>query len=72
MKLIKKWIKEILTGLDYLHSNKVVHHDIKCENILLDRISGHLKIGCIGAVEQLSEGQEYFEKYLGTPEFMAP
>ena len=72
MKLIKKWIKEILTGLDYLHSNKVVHHDIKCENILLDRISGHLKIGCIGALEQLSEGQEYFEKYLGTPEFMAP
>ena len=72
MKLIKKWIKEILTGLDYLHSNKVIHHDIKCENIYLDRISGHLKIGCIGALEQLSPGQEYFDKYLGTPEFMAP
>ena len=72
MKLIKKWIKEILTGLDYLHSNKVIHHDIKCENIYLDRISGHLKIGCIGALEKLSPGQEYFDKYLGTPEFMAP
>ena len=72
LKLIKKWIKEILTGLDYLHSNKVIHHDIKCENIYLDRISGHLKIGCIGALEQLSPGQEYFDKYLGTPEFMAP
>ena len=72
MKLIKKWIKEILTGLDYLHSNKIIHHDIKCENIYLDRISGHLKIGCIGSLEQLNEGQEYFEKYIGTPEFMAP
>ena len=72
MKLIKKWIKEILTGLDYLHSNKVIHHDIKCENIYLDRISGHLKIGCIGALEKLSPGQEFFDKYLGTPEFMAP
>ena len=72
LKLIKKWIKEILTGLDYLHSNKIIHHDIKCENIYLDRISGHLKIGCIGSLEQLKEGQEYFEKYIGTPEFMAP
>ena len=72
IKLIKKWIKEILTGLDYLHSNKLIHHDIKCENIYLDRISGHLKIGCIGSLEQLSQGKDYFDKYLGTPEFMAP
>ena len=72
IKLIKKWIKEILTGLDYLHSNKLIHHDIKCENIYLDRISGHLKIGCIGSLEQLSQGKDYFDKYIGTPEFMAP
>ena len=72
LKLIKKWIKEILTGLDYLHSNKIIHHDIKCENIYLDRISGHLKIGCIGSLEQLKADQEYFNKYIGTPEFMAP
>ena len=72
LKLIKKWIKEILKGLDFLHSNKVIHHDIKCENIFLDRISGHLKIGCIGSLELLDSGQEFFDKYLGTPEFMAP
>ena len=72
IKLIKKWIKEILTGLDYLQNNKIIHHDIKCENIFLDRISGHLKIGCIGSLEQLSQGKEYFDKYVGTPEFMAP
>ena len=72
LKLIKKWIKEILTGLDYLHSNKIVHHDIKCENIYLDRITGHLKIGCIGSLEKLPSNKDYFEKYLGTPEFMAP
>ena len=72
LKLIKKWIKEILKGLDYLHSNKIIHHDIKCQNIYLDRISGHLKIGCIGALEKLQNDSEYFEKYAGTPEFMAP
>ena len=72
IKLIKKWIKEILTGLDYLHSNRIIHHDIKCENIYLDRISGHLKIGCIGCIEKLPEDLDHFEKYLGTPEYMAP
>ena len=72
IKLIKKWIKEVLKGLDFLHSNNIIHHDIKCENIYLDRISGHLKIGCLGSIEKLPEGKENFEKYLGTAEFMAP
>jgi len=72
LKLIKKWIKEILNALDYLHSNNIIHHDIKCENIYLDRISGNLKVGCMGSIEKLPSGAEYFEKYAGTPEFMAP
>ena len=72
LKLIKKWIKEILAGLDFLHTNHLIHHDIKCENIYLDRISGHLKIGCIGALERLPAEVDHFEKYAGTPEYMAP
>ena len=72
IRLIKKWIKDILTALDYLHSNNIIHHDIKCENIFLDRISGFLKIGCIGSIESLPLGADHFEKYAGTPEFMAP
>ena len=58
--------------MDYLHSNNIIHHDIKCENIYLDRISGNLKIGCIGSIESLPLGSDHFEKYAGTPEFMAP
>ena len=58
--------------MDYLHSNNIIHHDIKCENIYLDRISGNLKIGCIGSIESLPMGVDHFEKYVGTPEFMAP
>ena len=33
IKLIKKWIKQLLNALDYLHSNDYIHHDIKCQNI---------------------------------------
>ena len=71
IKLIKKWIKQILLALDYLHSNGYIHHDIKCQNILVDRITGNLKIGDLISVEKMTE-KGYFSKYIGTEEFMAP
>ena len=71
VKLIKKWIKQILSGLDYLHSNDYIHHDVKCQNILVDRISGNLKLGDLLCVEKLNN-KKYFTKYIGTEEFMAP
>ena len=44
VKLIKKWIKQLLSVLDYLHSNDYIHHDVKCQNILVDRVSGNLNL----------------------------
>ena len=71
IKLIKKWIKQILLALDYLHSNGYIHHDIKSQNILVDRITGNLKIGDLICAEKMGP-KGYFSKYIGTEEFMAP
>ena len=71
IKLIKKWIKQILKALDYLHSNGFIHHDIKCQNILVNRLTGNLKLGDLIGLEKISE-KGYFSKYVGTEEFMAP
>ena len=71
VKLVKKWIKQLLTALDYLHSNNFIHHDIKSQNILVDRITGNLKLGDLICAEKLGK-QGYFSKYIGTEEFMAP
>lgn len=71
IKLIKKWIKQILFALDYLHNNGFIHHDIKSQNILVNRITGNLKIGDLIGLEKVSE-KGYFTKYVGTEEFMAP
>ena len=54
-----------------MHSNGYIHHDIKCQNILVDRVSGNLKLGDLLCIEKLGE-KEYFSKYIGTEEFMAP
>lgn len=71
VKLIKKWIKQLLSALDYLHSNDYIHHDVKCQNILVDRVSGNLKLGDLLCAEKL-DNKKYFTKYIGTEEFMAP
>ena len=60
-----------MTGLDYLHNNNYIHHDIKSQNILIDRISGNLKLGDLLCAEKLTD-KNYFNRYIGTEEFMAP
>lgn len=39
----------LLTGLDYLHSLEVMHRDIKPSNLLLEAVSGTLKIADFGS-----------------------
>ncbi|XP_014203405.1 testis-specific serine/threonine-protein kinase 4-like [Copidosoma floridanum] len=33
----RRWYRHLLLGLDYCHERGVVHRDVKCENLLMDR-----------------------------------
>lgn len=68
-----QYIKEIANGLEYIHSKKIMHLDIKLENILID-VKGKVatsKIADFGHAQTFKDGQ-WFTNPNGTPEYFSP
>ena len=66
-------IRPIANGLDYAHSEGVIHRDIKPPNILIDS-EGRPKLSDFGLalLVQASAGLTKSDSVLGTPEYMSP
>ncbi|MED6108287.1 Serine/threonine-protein kinase wnk3 [Stylosanthes scabra] len=73
LRALKKWSRQILEGLLYLHSHNppVIHRDLKCDNIFVNGNQGEVKIGDLGLAAILQQAQAA-HSVIGTPEFMAP
>ncbi|XP_022735844.1 probable serine/threonine-protein kinase WNK3 isoform X1 [Durio zibethinus] len=73
LRALKKWSRQILEGLLYLHSHDppVIHRDLKCDNIFVNGNQGEVKIGDLGLAAILRQAQSA-HSVIGTPEFMAP
>ena len=61
---------EILTGLEYLHSNNIIHRDIKCLNLFLSK-DHHVKIGDLGVSTISALGGMHCTR-VGTPLYLSP
>ncbi|XP_023801447.1 serine/threonine-protein kinase PAK 3-like [Cyanistes caeruleus] len=63
--------RECLQGLDFLHSNHVIHRDVKSCNILL-RTDGSVKLADFGLSAQLTPEHRRQSSVAGTSGLMAP
>ena len=50
--LTRKYTRQILEGVAYLHENRIVHRDVKGANILRDS-HGNVKLADFGASKRL-------------------
>ena len=53
-----KYLFEMLSGVEYLHSKKIVHRDLSPEHILIGN-DGHLKISNFGIPRELCRSETY-------------
>jgi serine/threonine protein kinase len=57
-KTIQLIVAETILAVNYLHSIRIIHHDIKPENILIS-LKGHFKLSDFGLSKTLSENGEF-------------
>ncbi|EGB04224.1 hypothetical protein AURANDRAFT_3341, partial [Aureococcus anophagefferens] len=72
--IVRKYVAQLLVGLDYLHEQQVIHRDIKAANILVDD-RGTIKLADFGSSKRMDSmgtiGNDN-HSLRGTPYFMAP
>eukprot|EP00605_Chrysophyceae_sp_TOSAG23-4_P002104 GSChrysophyteH1.ASY1.ANO1.2330.1 assembled CDS len=66
----RRYFRDIVCGVHYLHAMGIIHRDIKPQNILVSHSQKRAKIGDLGAAV-LTGGNEC-GKFNGTPAYTAP
>jgi serine/threonine protein kinase len=70
-KTAKFLFRQIILGIKHIHSQNIVHRDIKLENIIID-LNNNVKICDFGIGKVINSEDELLYDKCGTPMYMAP
>uniref|UniRef100_A0ABK0LFS5 non-specific serine/threonine protein kinase n=1 Tax=Rattus norvegicus TaxID=10116 RepID=A0ABK0LFS5_RAT len=66
------WFVQISLGLKHIHDKKVLHRDIKSQNIFLSKNGMVAKLGDFGTARTLNNSMELAQTCAGTPYYLSP
>lgn len=64
-------VKQLLLALEYLHLHRVIHRDLKLQNLLFDA-NGCVKVADFGLSAQMKEDEDKKTTLCGTPGYLSP
>jgi NIMA (never in mitosis gene a)-related kinase len=68
---ILNWFTQICLAIKHIHDRKIIHRDLKCQNIFMTK-EGLVKLGDFGIAKNLSKTLEKVKTIVGTPYYMSP
>nr|XP_045370035.1 serine/threonine-protein kinase Nek5 [Camelus bactrianus] len=69
---ILSWFVQISLGLKHIHDRKILHRDIKAQNIFLSKNGMVAKLGDFGIARVLNNTMELARTCVGTPYYLSP